>query len=181
MAEHSTPAHGLNQFPRADTPEISRRLYRTATAGPPVGGAANAEAANADAFLESLASKLAARVGGGDGSGMPPRKLLGLDGGAWTKVLMGVLAASTMTVGTWVLFVRDTLKEHSAKIEHQAKAGRDIESLAPRVGALENAMQSFSESLSSVADGVEALKKENVDKLTDELREIRAENRRLQR
>ena len=174
------PPNGTHEFPRATTPELSAGLHAAAAA---MGG----EAA-ADDFLEALASKLASKVGGGDGHGGPPKKeFLGMTGGGWTKMIAGMVIAAAMTAGAWVLLVRDTLKEHGASIEaHEAQpihkeAAKTVHTLDTRLTVVEEAVKDIDTKQTQVISGIDELKKENLDKIESERDELKAENRRLER
>jgi hypothetical protein len=173
--------NGLHEFPRANTPELSSGLYNAAHAS-------SASSTSPDDFLEALAVKLAGKVGGGDGRGGPPRReFLGLTAGSWIRTMAGMLIAGALTAGAWVLLVRDTLIEHGAKIENHdslpmhPQAAKSVKSIDERLGTVETAVQSFNTTQTQVIEGIEELKKENVKKINDELKELKAENRRLDR
>jgi hypothetical protein len=168
--------NGAHEFPRAATPDISSTLEHAA-AGDPV---------SANDFLAAI-NKLAEKVGG-DGNGGPPKKMFfGLTGGGWTKLVLGIFVTAATTAGAWVLIVRDTLKDHGAKIEsHESqpmhKAASDaVDKLDGRLGKVEKAVENFSTTQTQVILGIEELKKENLDEIESERDELKAENRRLER
>jgi hypothetical protein len=185
MSAQESNGNGIHEFPRAATPELSADMHAAAT-GEPI---------SAEDFLEAIASKLAKKVGGGDGHGGPPKKeFLGLTGGGWTKFLSGMIIAAVVTAGTWVLLVRDTLKEHADAIQENGStiddhaelpmhpdAATQINGINIRIEGVEDAVKDFRIQQTKVIDGIEDLKKENVKKLTDELDELKRENRRLER
>jgi hypothetical protein len=174
MSDPEVPTNGTREFPRATTPELSAGLYTAAHAS---------EAQSADDFLEALAVKLAGKVGGGDGH----KQFLGLTAGSWVRTMAGMLIAGAITAGAWVLLVRDTLKDHAAKIEsHEAKpihteAAKTVEALDDRLDTVEGAVRSINTKQTMVIEGIDELKKENLDKLKTESAELKAENRRLER
>jgi hypothetical protein len=169
-------ANGTREFPRPDTPNISTTLA----------SAAAGDAVSANDFLEAI-NKLAEKVGG-NGNGGPPKKVfLGLTGGGWTKLVAGLLVTALLTAGAWVLLVRDTLNEHGAKIDshtaspmHQ-EAAKKVESLDARVTGVENAVKSINTTQQAVVEGLDELKQENLDKINEENKDLKAENKRLER
>jgi len=84
---------------------------------------ASAAAVTPDAFLEALANKVVEKigdpVGGGGGSG-GGRKFLGMEAGAWTKLVVGYIVAGIMALVVWQLTIRDALGERPTKPQVEA-------------------------------------------------------------
>ena len=68
--------------------------------------------------LEILAQKVAAKVGSGNGNGGPPhRRFLGLELGAWTKLILGWSIAAGIFLLTWYNTVNANMKERPTREE----------------------------------------------------------------
>ena len=172
----SDQKNGTHEYPRPDTPDISATLA----------SAASGEAVSANDFLEAI-NKLAEKVGGNGNGGPPKKAFLGLTGGGWTKLFLGILLTAATTAGAWVLIVRDTLKEHGAIIESHKdspmhpEATKQFKVIDARVTGVENAVKSINKTQQVVIEGLNELKQENIKKLNDQVDELKSENRRLER
>lgn len=172
--------NGAGKSPRVATPALSEGLQE-ATAGEP---------AATDDFLDGLANKLASIMQGNGSSPPPPpsrKEFLGLTGGGWTKLLGGIIIATSVTAGTWVLFVRDTLKAHGSALKSHTsqpmhkETAKELNGFSVRVSVLEQAAKDYNEKQTQVIKGLNELKAENIKELKDELNELKRENRKLER
>jgi len=157
--------------------EVHARPKRVTTEGAVIelhAVAQNGADVSPDEFLDKLAFELARRAPkqSGGGGGEPPKTFLGLDGGAWTKLLFWGVLGCLAALGSWALVVHDTMKEHAHELEvHESlpmhtAAVKEVRQIRQQVDTVEAQQR-------KIAQGIEQLKKEQVDDLKEELREAR--------
>lgn len=83
-------------------------------------------------------------------------RFLGLEPGAWTKMIFALLIASVITIGTWAMLVRDDLKSLNITQEHHDRHGHD--DTATSIDEIQRVQLIQGIKLESIEDGIEDIK-----------------------
>jgi hypothetical protein len=101
-----------------DSGRLGRALHGELVAANPGG------MGSGDEVLDRLAEKLAPKLNGHNGEG-PKHKFLGLEVGAWTKMLVAYAIGAVVAIVVWQLTIRDELGKRPTipQVEESSKAG----------------------------------------------------------
>ena len=144
------------------------------------------------AIAENL-HRLQQQYGGGNGGGGVPPEVHSkqIKRHNWIAVLLAAVLGPGGALGV-IYATRDQTKTNSAEIEHN---GKQVERLEPRVKASEDGIQFIKNKVkangatigemrteqTAIHSGIEELKKENVNRLKEELDDAKRELRRRRR
>jgi len=153
----------------------------------PLWQAAN-ETGSAEAFLNSLAVKLAEHGGGGGGGDEPAKRTKQIKRSNWLAVLMATLLGPGGAVAV-IYATSDRAKENSQEVKHLKdtngsllprldKTEEDVRYIKVRVSEVKTQMGEVQTQQTSIANGIEELKNENINRLKSELDDARRELRR---
>ena len=128
-------------------------------------------------LAQAIAEEMSASGQGPDGK-KQRRKSLG-------QYAIVALLATGGSVGASWLALRDQARENTSRIEHQEAKSTEIEGeiggISVRLGQMETAVGDLARETKRTADGVDALKEENLSKLRDTISDQRRELNRLRR
>lgn len=141
-------------------------------------------------MVDTLASLLAARTGDGSSGGVPPevhKKQIKRHNWLAVALAMVLGPGGALTV---VYATSDRSKANEMKVEAAAKdidddikprldrTENDVADIKEHIGKIDEKVSTAMDQQKVIVDGIEELKKENVDRLKQELRDARRELRR---
>lgn len=171
MTRHNS-IDGNGQTPPAGTPILTPEDIDTGrhsmAMSETLSGASALPGVEPEDVLEVLAKKVAEKVGGG---GPPHRKFLGLEFGAWTKLILGWSIAAGIFLITWYNTVNanmkerptraeivDTLGVHSAVLHPGAVGKEDLRAVDKRVQLIEIEQRAQGVQLQNIGQGIKEIR-----------------------
>lgn len=163
-----------NQVEYERTGEVARTLY----------SAAENSSGTAEAFLESLAEKLKGDGNGGDGGIPPDKHAKSLKRHNWITTLVVLLLGPGGAFAV-IYATNDRSKSNTEDVKAMKprveKAESDVRIIRVRIGDMQGSMNGIKTQQTVIAEGIEDLKKENVTRLQQELKDAKRELRRRDR
>lgn len=176
-----TPPQGV---PRAvtsepDTGRLSRALHGELVAANPGGMNPSGED-----VLDLLAAKLGSRIGDRTQPvQVPTATFLGLDAGAWTKMLIAAVGAALVAVTTWYLTLRDELRIRPTVPQIEEVMHESFEQHNDSSGAhqpIQERLESVNVEQQKIRES-QVRQEENGKAQTDVLKDIKNDLRRLRK